>query len=177
MPAMLKNLPSNIIPWAILGLSAATLGTAYVFQYGFGYEPCHLCLQERIPYIFAIGAALIAGILSREANLGISPVIFMGLCAAAFAIGAGLSGYHAGVEYGWWEGPSTCTGNNLVADSLEDLQAALQGEVHAPRCDQPAWTLFGVSLAGLNFLISLALLALSALPVWRYLNERQGVAA
>ena len=176
MMTMLNKLPSNSIPWIVLALSVATLGTAYIFQYGFGYEPCHLCLQERIPYFFAIGAAVIAGILSREANLGIAPVVFMGLCALAFAIGTVLSGYHAGVEYDWWKGPSNCTGGGLVADSLEALQQSLKSGVHAPRCDDAAWSIFGISLAGLNFFVSLFLAALSAIPVLRYLKEREGVA-
>ncbi|MGB3811220.1 MAG: disulfide bond formation protein B [Parvibaculum sp.] len=171
---MLNRIPTNFIPWIVLAASMATLSGAYFFQYGLGYVPCHLCLQERIPYIFAIGAALIAGILSREANLGIAPVVFIGLCALAFAIGSGLSGYHAGVEYKWWAGPATCTGGGLLSNSLQDLQAQLQGGTHAPRCDSAAWSLFGISLAGFNLLISLALCILSSLPVLRYFREAQG---
>ncbi len=172
---MLDRISPLTIPWIILGASAATLAGAYFFQYALGYAPCHLCLIERIPYFFAAGAALCAGILSREANLGVAPVIFMALCAAAFAIGAGISGYHAGVEYGWWPGPSSCTGGGLVSNSLETLQAELQSGMRTPQCDKAAWTLFGVSLAGFNFLISLVLLALSALPVLRFEREAHGL--
>lgn len=171
---MLNRIPTNAIPWIVLAASMATLGGAYFFQYGLGYAPCHLCLQERIPYIFAIGAALIAGILAREANLGFAPLIFIGLCALAFAIGAGLSGFHAGVEYKWWPGPSSCTGGGIVSNSLNDLQSELQTGMRAPQCDKAAWTLFGISLAGFNMLISLALFVLSSLPVVRYIREAHG---
>jgi disulfide bond formation protein DsbB len=171
---MLNRIPTHIVPWIILALSVATLGGAYFFQYALGYAPCHLCLQERIPYIFAIGAALVAGILSREANLGIAPVIFMGLCVIAFAIGTGLSGYHVGVEYKWWPGPSSCTGGGLVSNSLEALKAELQTGQRLPQCDKVAWTLFGISLAGFNFLISLCLTCISALPVLRFRSEAHG---
>jgi disulfide bond formation protein DsbB len=170
---MLNRIPTNAIPWIVLAASVATLAGAYYFQYALGYAPCHLCLQERIPYIFAVGAALIAGILSREANLGIAPVVFIGLCALAFAIGAGLSAYHAGVEYKWWPGPSTCTGG-FLSSSLGDLQTELQTGMRAPQCDKAAWTLFGVSLAGFNMLISLVLFILSSLPVIRYFREAHG---
>ena len=171
---MLNRIPTAYIPWIVLAASVATLGGAYFFQYALGYAPCHLCLQERIPYVFAIGAALVAGVLAREANLGILPVIFIGLCAAAFAVGTVLSAYHAGVEYKWWQGPSSCTGGGLVANSLEALQTELQTGKHLPQCDSAAWTLFGISLAGFNFLISLALFILSAQPLIRFFREAHG---
>ncbi len=172
----MNRIPTHFIPWLVLAASVATLGGAYFFQYALGYAPCHLCLQERLPYIFAIGAALVAGILSREANLGFAPIIFLGLCTLAFAIGAGLSGFHAGVEYQWWPGPSSCTGGGLVAHSLDALTAELQSGQHIPQCDQAAWTLFGVSLAGYNMVISLALTVLSSLPVVRFYREARGEA-
>lgn len=172
---MLDRISPLAIPWIVLAASAATLAGAYFFQYALGYAPCYLCLIERIPYVFAIGAALCAGLLSREANLGIAPVIFMGLCAAAFAVGAGISAYHAGIEYKWWPGPSSCTGGSLVTNSLETLQAELQSGMRTPQCDVAPWTLFGVSLAGINFLISLALFVLSSLPVLRFEREAHGL--
>jgi len=173
-PMFLDRIPPVAIPWIVLAASIATLGGAFFFQYALGYAPCHLCLIERIPYYFAIGAALCAGILSREANLGVWPVVLLGLCALAFGIDAGISAYHAGVEYKWWPGPSSCTGGGLVSNSLENLQTELQSGMRTPQCDKAAWTLFGISLAGFNFLISLALAFLSALPVLRFEREAHG---
>lgn len=170
----MNRIPTHFVPWLVLAASVATLGGAYFFQYALGYAPCHLCLQERLPYIFAIGAALVAGILSREANLGIAPVVFLGLCALAFAIGTALSGFHAGVEYKWWPGPSSCTGGGLVSNSLDALTAELQSGQHIPQCDSAAWTLFGISLAGYNMMISLILTILSSLPVVRFFREARG---
>src|SRR5690606_25977737 len=161
---MLDRIPSNLLPWIVLAASAATLAGAYFFQYVLGYQPCSLCLQERIPYIFAIGAALIAGIFSREANLGIWPVVFMWLCAIAFAVGAASSAYHVGMEYNLWEGPSSWSGTTLVMpQSLEDMHKAMANPIHLPRCDSAAWTLFGISLAAFNLLISVVLFVLAAL--------------
>lgn len=173
---MLNRIPTHFLPWIVLAASVATLGGAYFFQYALGYAPCHLCLQERIPYVFAIGAALVAGILSREANLGLAPVIIFAFCTIAFAIGTALSGYHAGVEYGWWPGPSDCTGVGLVANSLDSLHSELQSGMRLPQCDKAAWTLFGISLAGYNMAISLALTVLSALVPLRYWHESRGEA-
>jgi disulfide bond formation protein DsbB len=171
---MLDRIPSNLIPWLVLAASVATLAGAYFFQYALNYQPCSLCLQERIPYFFAIGAALVAGILSREANLGIWPVVFMALCALAFAINTALSAYHVGVEYKWWPGPDTCTGTGAMPSSLEELRARTANPSHLPRCDTAAWSLFGISLAGFNFLISLALLMLSSLSPLRFWLEAHG---
>ena len=171
---MFERIPSNLIPWIVLAASVATLGGAYFFQYVLGYLPCSLCLQERIPYFFAIGAALIAGILSREANLGIWPVVFMAVCALAFGINTILSAYHVGVEYKWCPGPDTCSSVGGMPKTLEEMHAALAKGSHLPRCDEAAWTLFGISLAGFNFMITLALFALSALSPLRFWLEAHG---
>lgn len=171
---MSERIPSNAIPWILIAASIATIAGALFFEHVLGYVPCSLCLQGRQPHYFAIGAALIAGILSREANIGIGVLVFLGLCLLAYLAGAGLSFYHAGVEYKWWPGPDTCGGGSLVSNSLEDLQSALRGGAKPPRCDEAAWTLFGISLAGFNMLITLALAALSALPLLRYFRESRG---
>ena len=62
-----------------------------------------------------------------------------------------IGAFHAGVEYGWWEGPTACSSTKLGDDPLAAI-------MNAPliRCDTPAWTMFGVSLAGYNFLVSIA---------------------
>lgn len=171
---MTERIPSNAIPWILIAVSLAAIAGAWFFQYVLGYVPCSLCLQGRLPHYFAIGAALIAGILSREANIGIGVLVFLGLCVLAYLTGAGISFYHVGVEYKWWPGPETCGAGGLVSDSLEDLQSALQGGAKPPRCDEAAWTLLGISLAGFNLLITLVLAALSALPLLRYFRESRG---
>lgn len=171
---MTDRIPSNAIPWILIAASVATIAGALFFEHVLGYVPCSLCLQGRQPHYFAIGAALIAGILSREANIGIGVLVFLGLCVLAYLAGAGLSFYHVGVEYKWWPGPDTCGGGGLVSSSLDDLQSALSGGAKPPRCDEAAWSLFGISLAGFNMLITLVLAALSALPLLRYLRESRG---
>ncbi|MBA4209580.1 MAG: disulfide bond formation protein B [Parvibaculum sp.] len=175
---MLDRLPSNVIPWILLAASAATIGGALFFEHVLGYIPCALCLDGRQPHYYAMGAALIAGILSRNTNIGILVLIFLGICAALYLWGAGISLHHMGVEYGWWAGPEDCGAiGGSVAGSLQDLQSALERGVKAPRCDEAAWTLFGISLAGFNFIITLVLAGLSALPLWRYFRESRGEVA
>jgi disulfide bond formation protein DsbB len=73
------------------------------------------------------------------------------LAAVATGISGLIGAFHAGVEYGWWEGITTCSSHKLGNDPLAAIMSA-----PVIRCDVAPWTLFGVSLAGYNFLISMA---------------------
>lgn len=166
---MLTALPiaNRQIPWLISAISVVTLATALAFEHLGGLDPCSLCLQQRYAYYFLIPTALMAGVLSRETNLGLAPIVLIALCTLAAAANVILAGYHAGVEYKWWEGPQGCTGVNLMPGSLDEFRQQLSG-VKVPRCDEIPWSLFDISMAGYNFLISLLLTALGALALARY---------
>ena len=77
----------------------------------------------------------------------------MWLAALAIAVSGAIGAFHAGVEYGWWEGVTNCAAIPGTSGG-----SALEQIMNQPlvRCDAPAWTLFGISLAGYNFLISIA---------------------
>jgi disulfide bond formation protein DsbB len=74
----------------------------------------------------------------------------------AFLAGAGIAFYHVGVEQTWWAGPDSCSGGIATGGSIED---AVERLMAAPvvRCDAIAWSLFGISMAGYNVLLSLVL--------------------
>ncbi len=167
--SILASLPisNRQVPWAIFAISITALGSALIFEHVGGLVPCDLCLEQRVPYWVLIPASLLAGILAREANLGIAPLALIALCLVAATVNMGIAGYHTGVEYKWWLGPQGCAGGGLMAGSLAELQQQLQG-VKIPRCDEIPWSLFGISMAGYNFLVSAALAALAALPLVRY---------
>jgi disulfide bond formation protein DsbB len=76
-----------------------------------------------------------------------------------------LAFYHVGVEQHWFAGPTACTGSGPVAKTLEELQAQLMG-TQPVRCDEPQFSLFGVTLAGANLLASVVMAGL-ALAAWR----------
>jgi len=135
-----------------LALMAGALGSQYLGR----LVPCELCMYQRYPHYGAIGAAALA-ILLRRTPLSLPLTVLAGLL---LLVSGGIGAYHAGVEYKWWPGPQHCTGTVAAgADFLKRLLAA-----PVIRCDEPQWTLFGISLAGFNFLIStvggLAVLAL-----------------
>jgi disulfide bond formation protein DsbB len=93
--------------------------------------------------------------------------LLLGLGSVIFLVGGGLALFHVGVEQHWWAGPAACSGGVGGAKSVEDLISALSRPINIPSCDQVAWSLFGVSMAGYNVLASLVLAGFSGLAAWR----------
>lgn len=143
------------VPVLLLMLaSAGTLLAALFFQYVVGLAPCVLCIWQRWPYVavLALGAAALA--LGRRKGPRAALLALMG---AVLLAGAGIAVFHVGVEQHWWAGTSGC-GVTATADSVDALRAQI---LAAPvvRCDEVSWSLFGISMAGFNALISAALAA------------------
>src|SRR5690606_36202663 len=117
---------------------------AYLSEYGFGLYPCEMCWWLRYPHFAAIGLGLISAVARPRA-------LWIGLAGVAILVSGAIGVFHAGVEYRWWEGITACTGPPLAGGN------ALEAILAAPmvRCDQPAWTLLGISLVGFNALISI----------------------
>jgi len=151
---------------AVIGL-AAILG-AYFFQYVLGLPPCPLCLEQRVAYYVAIP---LAAMVLLGLSVGASrKVLLLALAAIALAMlwNAGLGAYHSGVEWKWWEGPRDCSGPVDSLGSARDMLTRLQN-TRVVRCDEAAWRFIGLSLAGYNVLISLAL---AALAIWGLVRGR-----
>jgi disulfide bond formation protein DsbB len=129
---------------ASVAVPALLLAGAYLSQYGFGLYPCEMCWWQRYPHFAAVGFGLLSFVLPFKRSL-------TALAALAMIASGLIGGFHAGVEYGWWEGITGCA----VAVSSNG-QSALDAVMNAPivRCDEAPWDLFGISLAGWNFLIS-----------------------
>jgi disulfide bond formation protein DsbB len=132
---------------AAAGSLALMLG-ALAFQHIGGMAPCKLCITQRYPHVIAIVIGVIAFALPRV------PVILMGALAAAVTAGYGF--YHAGVERGIFEGPTSCTSSSISDLSADELLAQIMS---APlvRCDDIPWEMLGLSMAGWNAVISSAL--------------------
>ncbi|RJT25685.1 disulfide bond formation protein B [Chakrabartia godavariana] len=127
-----------VIPSALM---LGALGSQYIG----GLYPCEMCYWQRWPHDVAIVLALFAfgTRVDRAAH------ILVALAALAIMTSGAIGVFHAGVEYGWWQGITTCA-TTAAGVSLEDIMRA-----PVVRCDVPQWTLFGVSLAGFNAVISL----------------------
>jgi disulfide bond formation protein DsbB len=157
MPRWTDPRNPTMIPLALVLASVGALLAALFFQYVIGLQPCILCIWQRWAYAAAIVAGVPAVLLASKVG---PRRALLGLCGLAFLAGAGIAAFHVGVEQHWWAGTSECTGPTGVANSVEALKAQL---LAAPvvRCDQVAWSLFGISMAGYNILISLALAAVA----------------
>ena len=144
--------PANAALAAAAIMFAALCG-AWYFQYQLGYVPCPLCYQQRIPYYFAIplGLALAAFALYG----GNRQIVRLGLylLALVLLVSVGFGAYHAGVEWGFWPGPTTCAAERPSAAPIGNILDAIKN-VRAVPCNEAAWRLFGISLAGYNALVS-----------------------
>lgn len=158
-------------PLAALAASIAMLAAAHGFQ-ALGYAPCHLCLKQREVYWVA-GALALAGWAAARAlpRPGLRFGVNLAL-AAVFLFGAGLAAFHAGVEWKWWPGPTSCTGGagGVSADALGAFLAG--AKVRPPACDHAAWVFLGLSMAGWNALVSLGLAVTSLAAALRERRRR-----
>lgn len=138
--------------------SAALLAGALGFQHLGGYAPCELCLIQRWPHVVAVAMGIVALLLPPRMLWR-----FAGLAAALTASALGL--YHTGVERGWWEGPTACSGQGSIADLSPDQ--LLNQIMAAPvvRCTDVAWHFLGLSMASWNAILSLGLAILWAASI------------
>jgi disulfide bond formation protein DsbB len=166
---VVRSRPVAAAAAAIVVVGAATIAGAWFFQFGLGLRPCPLCLEQRYAYYFAIPLAAMV-LLGDQAGAS-RKVLLAALAAIALLMlwNAGLGVYHSGVEWKWWEGPQTCGGAlgdlGTAGGLLEKLQT-----VDVVRCDEAPWRFLGLSLAGYNAFISLALAAIAgwgAAMEWR----------
>jgi disulfide bond formation protein DsbB len=145
---------------AIAVIAALTLAGAWFFQLVLDIRPCPLCLEQRYAWYLAFPlGALLAFSAARGAPRAVL-VAGLALLALALLANAWLAGYHAGVEWGFWPGPTECSGPVLDLGKAGSLLENLD-KVKVIRCDEVQWRFLGLSLAGYNVLLSLAAAALA----------------
>ena len=160
MRPLFGTFPAWLVPAGLVAFASSMLGGAFAFQYIGGLAPCVLCLYQRYPHAAAIILGLLGLALSRRA-----PHVARWLCVLgglALLTSAGIGLFHVGVEQLWWEGTAEC-GATSMPDSLEALKAQLMNQPIV-RCTDIAWEMFGISMAGYNFLLS-AIAGCVAIPL------------
>jgi disulfide bond formation protein DsbB len=158
----LRRAPAVAAALAVFGGSAATLLGAWYFQFVLKFPPCPLCLEERLPYYIVIPLSLLLAVAALvRAPRALIAIGFLAI-VAAMLVSAALGAYHAGVEWRWWPGPTDCSGPITDFTAKGALLDQLRS-IRVVRCDEAAWRFLGLSLAGYNALISLALAILAAL--------------
>ncbi len=167
MFAIARPNPRQDLTALLFVIGLASIVAAWGFELIGGYIPCELCLQQRVPYYVGLPVALVVMILE------VLPVpkwfVRLGLVivAAVFIYNAGLGVYQAGAQWGWWQGPATCSGTGaILPTSAKDLLGSLD-KARVVSCTEVTWRMFGLSFAGWNAIISavVALLALAAAVV------------
>lgn len=161
MKTFIDSVLKRWFAWALFGCVVMLAG-AHGFETFGGYAPCTLCLRQREVYWVA-GAVALVGLAASQLK-GFAAFRWWTdlVLAVVFAVGLYYAIYHAGAEWKWWPGPTTCSGGGKV--NLSALAAIADGtaKIRPPACDQAPWRLFGLSMAGWNVLVSLKLMVLSA---------------
>ena len=135
---------------AMLALSLGALAYALIAQYAFGFEPCLLCQYQRIPYWTVAGISLVAVIVPGVDLRGAA-----GIVALVFACGAALALHHVGVEQHWWQA-GACAAQGAVSFNFDDFRGSPVKPI-LKSCDSIDWTLFGLSMATYNVVVSVVL--------------------
>src|SRR3954453_11693511 len=159
-PGRARANPALTAALAVAVIAAATLAGAWFFQLVLDIRPCPLCLEQRYAYYLAVPLGLLVAFVGARGAP--RPVLLAGLAlllVAALA-NAWLGGYHAGVEWKFWQGPTDCTGPVGNLGSAGSLLERLD-TVKVIRCDEVQWRFLGLSLAGYNVLISLLMAAIA----------------
>src|SRR5258708_36271563 len=161
--------PALTAALAVTAIAAAPLAGAWFIQLVMGIQPCELCLAQRYAYYLVVPLGALTAIgAAKGAPRG---ALIAGLAVIALAAlgNAGLAAYHAGVEWGFWQGPTACTGPVGNLGSAGNLLERLD-TVKVIRCDEVQWRFLGLSLARYNVLISLLI---AAIAVWGLVRSTQ----
>ena len=115
-----------------------------------GFTPCQLCIYQRWPWYLIIFLSLISIFYDKKIYPYNKFIIFL------FFVGStAYAGWHAGIEWAFWEGPSTCTTGTNKIDSHDNLLENIQSIQSFVPCNEASFRFFGISLAGYNFISSL----------------------
>jgi disulfide bond formation protein DsbB len=169
MQALTRSRPAVAAAVLVAAGGAATILGAYYFEYVMGLRPCPLCLEQRIAYYVSIPLAVVVAVAAGRGAPRDVVAAGLGIIALVMLFNSGFALFHAGIEWKWWPGPQECSGPLTDLSTGGDLLSSLTN-LTIVRCDEAAWRFLGLSLAGYNVLISLALAAIAAwgaAAVWR----------
>ncbi len=159
-PTRLAADPATVAALLIAAVAVATLAGAWFFELVLDIRPCPLCLEQRYAYYLAVPLALLTAFAAARGAP--RPLLLAGFAVLLLAslANAWLGGYHAGVEWKFWPGPTDCSGPVVDLGSAGTLLQRLD-TVKVIRCDEVQWRFLGLSLAGYNLLISLLMAVLA----------------
>ena len=137
----------------IFSISLISLISAFFIEYALGYQPCNLCLIQRIPYGLSI-ILIILNYLQRK-----NEVFFILLLILIFSFSLIISFYHFGIEQGFFEESTVCGVKN-TSDIISKEELLKQLQEKTVSCKDVTFRIFGFSLTSINILISFILTGL-----------------
>ena len=143
----IKNLSTKKIFLYLLIYSILSLSFALFLEYVLNYKPCQLCLYQRIPYLLILIFSFVGFFFPKNLYWLYTIMIF-------FISSTIISGYHSGIEFGLLNESSSCASNSIESLDKTKILESLSNSM--PSCKDVEFKLFGLSLATINFLISLA---------------------
>jgi disulfide bond formation protein DsbB len=145
-------------------VSTGLLGSAFGLQYIFDIHPCSLCIYQRYPWIIIILFSFIGLFLKKSISRIIVAAIFVTLLTSL-----ALSIYHVGIEQKWWANHLICK-SAIDTENFESFKQQLM-KTEMVDCAKIQWSLFGISMAGFNAMIS-AILAVFVSFKWKKIANR-----
>ena len=133
-------------------VSSLILISAYVLELFFNHPPCNLCEYQRWPYFLLLLISLL--------SLKIKKIQLKLITLICFFSTFMISGFHSLVERKLIEFDIGCTSTGSDIDNIEDLRNFLEA-TPLIKCDEISFSILGLSLANLNFIISALLITLS----------------
>ena len=147
----MDNLKIEFYLKLIFLISFVSIISAYFIEYGLGYQPCNLCLIERIPYGLTMFLITLNYFFKKNEKFIILLLIITFLFSLIISI------YHFGIEQGFFEESTVCGVKNAIEIiSKEELLKQLQQKTVS--CKDVTFKIFGMSLTSINILISLIIL-------------------
>lgn len=166
MPATKSRPLDKITAGIAFVLGLATIAGAWGSQLIGGLVPCELCLEQRLAYYWGLPLLLLVLLTWNKLPLTVW-YLAMAIATAIFLWGTYMGGFHAGVEWGFWPGPTACTG---VGDPMDFSSLSNMNDAHVIGCDVVQFRFLGISLAGYNALISAGIVVLLLISIafqWR----------
>ena len=137
----------------LLFISLISIISALYIEYILQYEPCKLCIYQRLPYIAAIFISIVGFNYSTNDKILIITIM-------VFVISTIISGYHFGIENNFIQEFSSCTNNSLDASNKSKLLETLNKSMPVD-CKDATFKILGISLAAINTILSILIVIFS----------------
>jgi disulfide bond formation protein DsbB len=140
----------NQIVFGLFFFNILILISAYYIEYILKVPACSMCIYQRIPY-FLSTVIIVVFFLKKIDFKKLIIILFL-----FTLINTGLSFYHMGIEQGFFNELNTCK-DEINASNTKDLLSQLKSK-GVVSCKEVGFTIFGLSLATINFIVNTILI-------------------